>query len=343
LTASISLDFFDPGKIAIKMVRTVSSLSFRQIAMDASLLDSMTLCQPAEVFVIDRVPERTTSPAQSMYRFNCKFCPDAGFHEAEEFREHHRSDWHNHNLSANLKKKPLLTEGDYAEFQKALAACQSDSDEYEESGGESVDADAEDTEEVKIDSKIKFQLKEQVYSLHRTLLFDSKQDYKSGTVTLQLVKDFISRTSTSKWAFFLIRSGRVYAAIFDLSLPCAELILHKSFKRYTERRKQGGSQMLRDKSGKVAKSAGSQLRRANEVELLKDVERLMESWRKELEECQLIFWNRNFFSQIAMFQAEKIIAKSDLRLRTLPFSISKPCIEEAIRSFKFLSHAIRER
>lgn len=76
-------------------------------------------------------------------------------------------------------------------------------------------------------------------------------------------------TSFSKpWLIFLINSGEFSAAIFDHGSP--NPTIHKSFRRYTVRQKQGGSQLLRDQSGvKTSRSAGSFLRRSNELELLK--------------------------------------------------------------------------
>lgn len=320
----------------------LESKSFRQIANDSVIFDSLKLVDSKDE-ISSNLTDREIHCPVSKFRFNCKFCPDAGYNDAEEFREHHKSQWHSYNLSAKLKKKPLLSANDYEEFQSVLNVSEGDSDDWDESDEETIDSDDEDADGIRVDSQVKFLLKDQSYTLQRTLLFDSKQEYKSGKVTLPMIKHFIHKAATSKWAFFLIRSGRVYAAMFDLGKSEGELVLQKSFKRYTERRKQGGSQMLRDKSGKVANSAGSQLRRANEQALLKDVEKLLGEWSNDLKKCQFLFWNRNFFSQIALFQNEKILLKSDPRLRTIPFSINKPCVEEAIRSFRLLSHAYKER
>ena len=52
--------------------------------------------------------------------------------------------------------------------------------------------------------------------------------------------------------------------------PETEILLHKTFHRYTTRRKQGGSQGLNDAAGKKAISAGAMLRRYGE-QALRDV------------------------------------------------------------------------
>lgn len=69
-----------------------------------------------------------------------------------------------------------------------------------------------------------------------------------------------------RWAILCLSGGFFAGAILD---PCThEILNHKTFRRYTTRRKQGGSQMAFDrKSGRAARSAGASLRRANEVQL----------------------------------------------------------------------------
>jgi hypothetical protein len=85
-------------------------------------------------------------------------------------------------------------------------------------------------------------------------------------VTSTYLQSFLRDACNSIWAIFLFKGGKVFIGIY--SVQQEGLIKKKLFKKYTERRKQGGSQLLRDKSGKVAKSAGSQVRRQNELDLL---------------------------------------------------------------------------
>lgn len=59
----------------------------------------------------------------------------------------------------------------------------------------------------------------------------------------------------------------------------ATVIAHKTFHRYTTRRKQGGSQSSSDAAKGAAHSAGSSLRRYNEAALTTDVRELLQSWK----------------------------------------------------------------
>ena len=90
--------------------------------------------------------------------------------------------------------------------------------------------------------------------------------------------------SKFRWAVFLLRSGRFAGAVFEKD----KALCHKTFQRYTTRRKQGGAQSASDASGK-AKSAGATLRRYNEVALKQDVAALLVEWKDVLKDAELIF------------------------------------------------------
>lgn len=90
--------------------------------------------------------------------------------------------------------------------------------------------------------------------------------------------------SKFRWAVLLLRSGRFAGAVFEKD----KALCHKTFQRYTTRRKQGGAQSASDASGK-AKSAGATLRRYNEVALKQDVTALLVEWKDVLKDAELIF------------------------------------------------------
>ena len=60
----------------------------------------------------------------------------------------------------------------------------------------------------------------------------------------------------------------------------ANVLAHKTFHRYTTRRKQGGGQSANDNAKGAAHSAGSSLRRYNEVALEQDIRTLLGEWSK---------------------------------------------------------------
>ncbi|PJF16584.1 hypothetical protein PSACC_03597 [Paramicrosporidium saccamoebae] len=147
----------------------------------------------------------------------------------------------------------------------------------------------------------------------------------------------ISKLAPSKWAIVLVRSGRVAAGIFENTK--GGLLVSKTFKRYTTRRKQGGSQLSRDSAngGKI-KSAGAAIRRMNEAHLVEDVQGLLKHWSGHLSECSLIFWNPTTAGRLCLFaESHNGFTQDDPRLRSFPFTTYKPSLEELNRCYNLLS------
>ena len=96
-----------------------------------------------------------------------------------------------------------------------------------------------------------------------------------------------------RWALFMVAGGHFAGAVVRVSRsegeeedtgvtkkgkskkpkPDTEVLKHKTFHRYTTRRKQGGSQSVNDNSKSKAVSAGAMLRRYGE-QALRDVSML---------------------------------------------------------------------
>ncbi|KAL2834600.1 hypothetical protein BJY01DRAFT_239111 [Aspergillus pseudoustus] len=120
----------------------------------------------------------------------------------------------------------------------------------------------------------------------------------------------------------------------------ARVIVHKTFHRYTTRRKQGGSQSANDASKGAAHSAGSSLRRYNEAALEKEIRELLQDWRQMIDEAQLLFVRaagttnrRILFGQ----HDGQVLKQNDPRLRGFPFSTRRATQSELMRCFKELT------
>ncbi len=76
-----------------------------------------------------------------------------------------------------------------------------------------------------------------------------------------------------RWAVILSSGGHFAACIVECAgkpkargfVDVMRVLVHKTYHRYVVRAKAGGRQSSKDATGKYAKSAGSQLRRHNEV------------------------------------------------------------------------------
>ncbi|OBR08881.1 ankyrin repeat and zinc finger domain-containing protein [Colletotrichum higginsianum IMI 349063] len=116
----------------------------------------------------------------------------------------------------------------------------------------------------------------------------------------------------------------------------ATVLAHKTFHRYTTRRKQGGSQSANDNSKGNAHSAGSSLRRYNEQALVEDVRNLLQDWKGLLDTSELLFIRAtgatNRRTLFGPYDGQ-VLTHNDTRLRGFPFSTRRATQNELMRSF----------
>jgi Bacteroidetes VLRF1 release factor/Ankyrin repeat len=116
----------------------------------------------------------------------------------------------------------------------------------------------------------------------------------------------------------------------------ATVLAHKTFHRYTTRRKQGGAQSANDSAKGAAHSAGSSLRRYNEVALTDEVRLLLSDWKGMIDSSELLFvratGNTNRRTLFGPYEGQ-ILRQNDSRLRGFPFSTRRATQHELMRSF----------
>ncbi|KAJ5647303.1 hypothetical protein N7490_003675 [Penicillium lividum] len=120
----------------------------------------------------------------------------------------------------------------------------------------------------------------------------------------------------------------------------ARVIAHKSFHRYTTRKKQGGAQSASDAARGAAHSAGSSLRRYNEAALEKDIRELLIDWRKMIDTAELLFIRATGKAnrQILFDKHDgQVLKQNDPRIRGFPFNTRRATQGELMRSFKELT------
>ncbi|KAL1953833.1 hypothetical protein VTO42DRAFT_2128 [Malbranchea cinnamomea] len=120
----------------------------------------------------------------------------------------------------------------------------------------------------------------------------------------------------------------------------ARVLAHKTFHRYTTRRKQGGAQSANDASKGPAHSAGSSLRRYNEAALENEIRQLLRDWKTMIDDSQLLFvratgsTNRRILFGAHEGQA---LRQNDPRLRGFPFTTRRATQAELMRAFTELT------
>lgn len=120
----------------------------------------------------------------------------------------------------------------------------------------------------------------------------------------------------------------------------ARVLAHKTFHRYTTRRKQGGAQSTSDATRGAAHSAGSSLRRYNEAALEKEIRGLLLEWRGMIDEAELLFvratGSTNRRTLFGPYDGQ-VLRQNDSRLKGFPFSTRRATQAELMHCFKELT------
>ncbi|KAI0467388.1 hypothetical protein F4859DRAFT_494267 [Xylaria cf. heliscus] len=116
----------------------------------------------------------------------------------------------------------------------------------------------------------------------------------------------------------------------------ATVLAHKTFHRYTTRRKQGGSQSANDNAKGNAHSAGSSIRRYNEQALTDEVRLLLQDWKGLLDTSELLFIRAtgatNRRTLFGPYEGQ-VLRANDPSIRGFPFSTRRATQNELMRSF----------
>ncbi|UKZ84721.1 uncharacterized protein TrAFT101_000618 [Trichoderma asperellum] len=129
------------------------------------------------------------------------------------------------------------------------------------------------------------------------------------------------------------RSGKAGSTTMNRE---ATVLAHKTFHRYTTRRKQGGSQSANDNAKGKAHSVGSSLRRYNETALVEDIRALLRDWKGLLDTSELLFiratGTTNRRTLFGPYEGQ-VLQANDARMRGFPFSTRRATQNELMRSF----------
>ncbi|KAI0741540.1 hypothetical protein C8Q80DRAFT_1194865 [Daedaleopsis nitida] len=296
----------------------------------------------------------------------CKICLGATFVDVEDQRAHFRSDWHRYNVKVRLNGGDPVPEAKFGQLIDGLEDSISGS--VSSSDADTDDSDAVDVLVHKTrklarpsspDSPVSIIPQTPLIWFHSppsTQIGVYKAVFSSMTSPASYLSELRELQSGGEqgrmWAMFMTAGGHFAGAIVRVRRPDGddddggvtkkgkskrpkpeiEVLKHKTFHRYTTRRKQGGSQGLNDNSRSKAISAGAMLRRYGEQALREDIRNLLRDWAEEIHDSERI-WIRASVSNRRIFldYEDAIIEKGDERLRTFPFPTRRPTQAELIR------------
>ena len=275
----------------------------------------------------------------------CATAPGIVFSNIKTLHEHLKSDYHLFNLKRKMKNKKLLTkekflaqdfDDDNNNMSSSSSSSEDDDDDNDDNnnnnnnnnnnyGKKSIDFNSISNALLPI-TYFKFDDNNNNNKCKASLWTCILDDNKNSNVK------FNKKTNVMKWIILLYSSnGHFAGAVYENG----KLIAHKTFHRYTSRRKQGGSQLAHDNKSGKANSIGAQIRRGNEIELRKDIQNLLiVKWKQHVNEADNIFIstasrNRSVFFKVPIGAKIKTSAlEKNEKLKYVPFATARPTLNE---------------
>ncbi|KAJ6260702.1 hypothetical protein Dda_4931 [Drechslerella dactyloides] len=316
----------------------------------------------------DAGPTETPKEADPTAGMSCTLC-GVKSKTIQEQRLHAKSDVHRFNMKRKIRKEPPVSEIEFEKMIEGLTESISGSEASSSEDDPSSDplatllrkkAVMNSTDD--LDDNTPRRHKSPIIWLSSPLLpttatslgiyravipnLVEENDILSLLPTLQTQPATTIPTVASPHVFLCMLGGGHFAAAIISIVPKltkrsgvvereAVVLAHKTFHRYTTRRKQGGSQSANDASKGTAHSAGSSLRRYNEAALTADIREVLNSWKEMLDSSMLLFIRATGTNnRRTLFGYDNAVIKSsDPRIRGFPFSTRRATQSELMRCF----------
>lgn len=336
-------------------------------ALEVMYFDSSTT-------VVSEHTPKMASPEPEVQQGACTAC-NVLLGSSEERRDHYRSDFHRLNLKRNVEGLLPLTDAEFdrlienESIESLLGSQDSDSDDEDDKRSK-LDAIMENisletpTED---ENTVSYMNTKSPYILFKSPLLPQNRAfgvYKSifneeqlAQGPLESLKAFSSASSRQS-ALFMIGGGHFAGAIIShvrrstkgnapsqkesRQEQAVNIVVSKTFHRYTTRKKQGGSQSASDNARGKANSAGSSIRRYNEQALVKEVRELLASWSGYLNNCDSIYVRANgpTSRKILVGYEDSPLQNSDRRIRSFPFTTKRATTSQLKKAWVNLSYLL---
>lgn len=267
---------------------------------------------------------------------SCICCEIYSFTKLSEQQEHFRSNLHWYNLQQKQRNRPIVY------HEEEMVECTEVNEDYSIEFRQLLHA-----EEHKTHSSVYQQVDEKFvmeYRVYKNVLLSKSQmknNENGGSMADAMLQVLNSKLN---WIVLLLQSGYFAGGVFDKQ---QQVVAHKTFQRYTNRKGQGKAQSAHDSGSSGAKSAGATLRRYNEKALQDDIQQLMQSWETHFKNADLIFMSCPKNGRSVFYDQKRPILKKgillnargilfiydigDDRIRYVPFATQRPTFQEVVR------------
>lgn len=163
------------------------------------------------------------------------------------------------------------------------------------------------------------------YGIYRHLLQNS---------TLEQLQRSQHKGKKRTWTIIMLGGGHFAGCVIDVNASTTDvkLIQHKTFHRYTTRRKQGGSQSANDNAKGAANSAGAQIRRYNEQLLQQEVRAVLSQWHQHITQSEMVLVHAPSGNRKLVYNYEGAILDIN-HVKSIPFATRRPTLSELKRVF----------
>nr|XP_018264714.1 cytoplasmic protein [Kwoniella dejecticola CBS 10117]OBR86872.1 cytoplasmic protein [Kwoniella dejecticola CBS 10117] len=296
---------------------------------------------------------------------SCQTCPSANFDTVEEQRTHFKSDWHRYNAKAKLTGRTVSAEEwdgmvEVAKLLKRQKISNEDGNDASDDDEALELADRQRRAHLRT-AVIWFSPttplptlgipKDTQFGIHRALFppFDTAADYLTELKRMQLTGNE-DEDGERRLTLLMVAGGHFAGMVVSIKPRSktekqdvkgageVRVLKHKTFHRYTTRKKQGGSQAINDNAKSKAVSAGAMLRRYGEAALQEEIRALMVDWEEELAASERIFIRASTHGKKSFYGFEgAVLQKNDERFRTFPFPTRRPTLQELLRCWHELT------
>lgn len=280
-------------------------------------------------------------------------------------KDYYHSDFYKFNLRRKVQGLPEVSEAEFDEMveKQLIESILGSEDESEDEADRMAQMGLDDIEEEgtvsHLNTKSPFVLfkgpdvdADSAYGVYKSNFSQAE----IGAPLDALAKMSKPPVCKGKSALFMIGGGHFAGAIINHARKltkgyapnskeskheqAVDVVVSKTFHRYTVRKKQGGSQSASDNARGKANSAGSLIRRYNEQALIKEVRELMVEWRHHLRECHAIYIRANGTSnrKILVGYEGAELATNDPRIRGFPFTTRRATKAELKRAWAGLTY-----
>lgn len=214
----------------------------------------------------------------------CLICPNLpDFIEPIEKRNHFLSQWHKTNVKRAHYNLSTLSNSHFQQLKNGLFTFENESISQTELDQDLSDTDSEYIKSSPIGPWISFLnlfaggesnnahplcYFPEKFSIHSSV-FELDKSESIFPETIFKTAERLSRHTEYYYGFIYITADLYSISVANYGCSSIKWIFNETKKTYSCRKKQGGSQLLRDKKGKIATSSGSILRRENELSLVR--------------------------------------------------------------------------